>query len=183
MVAHYHELDLILLDLALPDANGVSIIAKLQSLAPTVPVVVLSATEDPVTVQQALEAGAAGYIPKSCSSYETISALRLVLEGEIYVPPALLESLDVLEAPAAADSDEPEPGNAAGLSPRQLEVLHLMARGSPNKVIARQLDLAEGTVKLHVASILRALKVNNRTEAVIEAGRRGLLPDADETGE
>ena len=174
LAMHYQELDLILLDLALPDANGVSLILELQSLAPTVPVVVLSATEAALTVQQALESGAAGYIPKSSTSHEALAALRLVFSGDIYVPPKLLRSLDVLTSSSKSAHDDNESKETSAetvLSPRLLDVLRLMAQGLSNKIIARQMQLAEGTVKLHVASILRVLKVSNRTEAAMMGAR------------
>ena len=176
LAMHYQELDLILLDLELPDANGVSIIPELQSLAPTVPIVVLSATEAVTTVQQALEFGVAGYIPKSSTSHETLAALRIVFSGDIYVAPALLIAIDAIASSDGYNNKSTE----TVLSPRLLDVLRLMAQGLSNKVIARQLQLAEGTIKLHVASILRALKVNNRTEAAMMGARLGLIPAFDD---
>ena len=171
LARYYHELDLILLDLALPGLDGLAVLPELRALAPTVPLVVLSASEKPTDVRQALEDGAAGYIPKSCSSHEMITALRLVLTGKIYLPTALLASLETLEA-------SPSPvatSRYADFTPRQLEVLHLMGQGLSNKGIGKHLHVAEGTVKLHVAAILRSLNTCNRTQAVIEASRRGLI--------
>lgn len=199
LAGHYHDLDLILLDLALPGANGLSALPEFHMLRPTVPLVILSASEDIAAVRQALKTGAMGYIPKSCSSHEMISALRLVMAGEIYVPPALLAALETLEsgpAPAAADPAQPDgatqvplaklavaalPGAVGfeGLTPRQLDVLRLMAQGLSNKGICKRLNLAEGTVKLHVTAIMRALNVSNRTQAVIEAARLGLVSDSN----
>ncbi|MBK8184546.1 MAG: response regulator transcription factor [Candidatus Competibacteraceae bacterium] len=198
LAAHYHDLDLILLDLALPGSSGLSALPELRELRPTVPLVILSASEEPLSVRQALRMGAMGYIPKSCSSHEMISALRLVMAGEIYVPPALLSALEALEMPPAASGTDspgetparpPPAHNDAGfegLTPRQLEVLRLMAQGLSNKTIGKRLNVAEGTIKLHVTAVMRALHAANRTQAVIEAGRRGLIagakPPADDGG-
>lgn len=179
--AHYNDLDLILLDLAMPGLNGLSALPELHGLIPTVPLVILSASEEPTAVRQALEAGAMGYIPKSSSSHEMIAALRLVLAGEVYVPPALLAALEALPI-ASTQITMPLPageGGLHGLTPRQIEVLHLMGQGLSNKGICRHLNLAEGTVKLHVTAIMRVLNTGNRTQTVIEATRRGLIPTAD----
>lgn len=176
LAAHYTRLDLILLDLAMPGLDGLSALPKLQELAAGVPIVVLSASESPAHVKEALNARAAGYIPKSSSSHEMMTALNLVLTGEVYVPPALMNAVETVEK---TQSTQPETlSEVEGLTSRQLEVLGLMAQGLSNKHIARQLDLAEGTVKLHVTAIMRALNTQNRTQAVIEGARRGLLAPA-----
>ncbi|MDQ2695021.1 MAG: response regulator transcription factor [Pseudomonadota bacterium] len=174
LAGHYHDLDLILLDLKLPEVDGFAVLPQLLAAAATTPVVVLSASENPADVRRALAAGAAGYVPKTCTCHELLNALRLIMAGEVYVPPSLLAALDTAAPPA----DIP-PEDAAGLTPRQLDVLRLMGLGLANKVIARRLDVAEGTVKLHVAAIMHALHVHNRTHAVIEAARRGLIPPAN----
>ena len=181
LAAHYHDLDLILLDLTLPGLNGLSALPELHELRPTAPLVILSASEDSADIRQALDAGAMGYIPKSSSSHEMITALRLVLAGEIYVPPAMLAALEALEtasSPVDAASSMEERG-IDGLTPRQVEVLRLMAQGLSNKGICKRLNVAEGTVKLHVTAVMRALNTCNRTQAVIEATRRGLIPALD----
>ena len=177
LATHYHDLDLILLDLTLPGLNGLSALPELHGLRPTVPLVILSASEDSADVRQALDAGAMGYIPKSSSSHEMIAALRLVLAGEVYVPTALLEALEALEenAPTQVAAPGAEERAIDGLTPRQVEVLCLMGQGLSNKGICRRLNLAEGTVKLHVTAIMRALNTGNRTQTVIEATRRGWI--------
>lgn len=180
MAAHYHDLDLILLDLALPGLNGLSALPELHALRPTTPLVILSASEDCIDVRQALEAGALGYIPKSSSSHEMITALRLVLAGEVYVPPVMLAALEGLEAASVQVTAASVEGGVDGLTPRQLEVLLLMAQGLSNKGICKCLKVAEGTVKLHVTAVMRALNTCNRTHAVIEATRRGLIPTSDQ---
>jgi len=180
LATHYHDLDLILLDLALPGLSGLSVLPELHELRPTVPLAILSASEEPAAIQQALETGAMGYIPKSSSSHEMIMALRLVLAGEVYIPPGLLAALETLgETSAPAAAAVTREGNLDGLTPRQVEVLRLMAQGLSNKGICKRLNLAEGTVKLHVTAVMRALNTDNRTQAVIEATRRGLISIAD----
>jgi two-component system, NarL family, nitrate/nitrite response regulator NarL len=155
------NLDLILLDIDLPGMDGLTALPSLQKLAPTVPIVVLSGSETPRHIQQALDNGAFGYIPKSHSSHQMREALSFVMRGDIYVPINLL--------------DKP-PTSPSALTARQMEVLKLMAAGLPNKSIAKTLQMAEATVKTHIAAILLALATHNRTQAVAEATRRGLLP-------
>ncbi|HSD60214.1 MAG TPA: response regulator transcription factor [Burkholderiales bacterium] len=175
------DLDLVLLDLSLPDGNGLVILETLRETYPALPVVVLSATEDPDTVTRALDGGAMGFIPKTSSNRLLLNALRLVLAGGVYLPAQVLG-----QAHAAAGAvPTARPGSPAktpadiGLTRRQAQVLGLMVQGKPNKLICRELDLAEGTVKIHITAILRALGVSNRTQAVIAVGRMGLrLEDA-----
>lgn len=169
LISHMRNLDLVLLDIELPGTDGLTALPELRELAPTVPIVVLSGSETSQHVQSALDKGAVGYIPKSSSGHEMLTALRIVLQGDIYLPPRLLGKLDA----GLADNGNATPQNA--LTARQIEVLELMSKGLPNKSIARNLNLAEGTVKLHVAAILRALGVSNRTQAVTEATRLGLV--------
>lgn len=176
MIRHYKDMDLILLDLSMPGMGGLMGLPQLLELAPTVPVVVVSGSARSEDVRSAINAGAAGYIPKTSSSHELSAALHLVLSGEIYVPSSVLPVLRAHEDPPP----EPRSGSWAdnvqvSLTPRQVEVLKLMGEGFANKSIAHRLKLSEGTVKLHVYAILRALNARNRTEAVVEANRRGLL--------
>ncbi|CAA7620416.1 response regulator transcription factor [Magnetospirillum sp. SS-4] len=169
------DLDIVLLDLTMPGMDWVEALAKLKSMLPnTVPVIVLSASDDRRHVLQAVNMGAAGFIPKTSSSRIMLSALKLVLSGGVYLPPALLEPSH------PGDDGGPVTGDAAmaALTPRQKEVLALLGQGKSNKEIARVLELAEGTVKLHVTAILKALNVNNRTRAVVAASQLGLTaPD------
>ncbi|MBX3705720.1 MAG: response regulator transcription factor [Pseudomonadales bacterium] len=160
--------DLLLLDLGLPGMDGLQGLARLRETAPSMPVVVLSASEDTSRIRQAFAGGAAGYIPKSAGSELIRNALRLVLDGGRYVPPNLVDSV----VPRAAPSGS---GNPASLTPRQHEVLVLLVRGLSNKEIATHLDLAENTVRVHVAAILRLLGARNRTEAGYAAVRHGLI--------
>jgi DNA-binding NarL/FixJ family response regulator len=175
IVANHPDLGLVLLDLTLPDRDGFSVLAELRERYPTVPVVVLSAEQDPANVMKALDLGALGYIPKSAQSDIILNALRLVISGGIYVPPEILARKEVsISAPRQPGGDRSgiSPGDV-GLTNRQLEVLALMMHGKNNKTICRMLNLAEPTVKNHVTAILKALKVTNRTEAVIAVNNLG----------
>lgn len=173
LISHTHNLDLILLDIDLPDIDGLTALPSLRGLAPSVPIVVLSGSETSQHVKLALDNGAVGYIPKSCSSHEMLAALRIVMQGDIYVPPKLLGKLSSY-ALTPVDSFENNHSHST-LTARQIDVLGHMAKGLPNKSIAKVLDMAEGTVKLHVAAILRILGARNRTEAVVMATQLGLL--------
>jgi len=166
--------DLILADLHLADANGPHVVSTLRRQRPECPVAIFSASEDTPMIRRCLEAGAIGYIPKTHSSEATLNALRLITTGCPYLPPQLLN-----ERHGGQRGFDGALGSAAesfllGLTARQVDVLRLIVRGLPNKLICRQLQLAEGTVKVHVSAILRALGVRNRTQAVIAASRLGL---------
>lgn len=154
------DADLALVDLNMPGMDGVAGLRRLREAAPTLPVVVASGQEDAATIRAVLAAGAVGFIPKSERSDVLLGALRLVQSGGTYVPSRLLA------APPAAAAPE--------LTPRQLDVLHCLLRGDPNKSIARELGLTEGTVKIHIAAILRVLQARNRTEAVVRARALGI---------
>jgi DNA-binding NarL/FixJ family response regulator len=175
------DLDLVLLDLSLPGSSELSGLEIFRTRFPALPVVVVSARDEPGLVLGAIEAGAMGFIPKTSSGAQMVNALRLVLSGDVYFPPQAMAG-----AAATSPLAEPDPHNTSlapkppvcvadlGLTDRQADVLHLMLQGLPNKLICRELRLAEGTVKVHVAAILKALNVANRTQAVLAANRLGL---------
>jgi DNA-binding NarL/FixJ family response regulator len=174
-LAENPDVELILLDLTLPDRDGFAVLTDLRERYVEAAIVVLSAEQNPETVRRALELGARGYIPKSAKADVIINALRLVISGGIYIPPEILSG--GLSSPpqaryAAAGNPLASP-QAAGLTERQIEVLALIMQGKNNKTICRTLDLAEPTVKNHVTAILRALKVSSRTEAVITVNKLG----------
>lgn len=174
-IAEQPEIGLILLDLHLPDRDGLSLLAELRERKPAVSVVVLSASQDRTNVVRVLEAGARGYIPKSAKREVMLGALGLVFSGGIYVPPEILHREQMstgLPTHARGELRHPSPADL-GLTARQIEVLSLMMKGKNNKMICRTLELSEPTVKNHVTAILRALKVTNRTEAVIAANDMG----------
>jgi len=155
----------VLLDLELPDASGTVGLRRLREAAPEVTIVVLSGDESPETVMSAIEAGAAGFIPKTSQSGVMRSAIETVFSGGVYLPPRML-GLKAEPSPSAED--------ALGLSPRQLDVLRLLIDGKSNKLICRELELSESTVKTHLAAIFRRLEVNSRTQAVVAAAQMGL---------
>jgi len=171
------ELGLILLDLSLPDRDGFSVLAELRQRYPATSIVVLSAQQDRASVMKALDLGALGFIPKSANRDVMVSALQLVFAGGIYIPPEILAreaAPGAGTAPKRPAGDRPRGSPSDfGLTERQLDVLALMMRGKSNKAICRLLDLAEPTVKNHVTAILKALKVTNRTEAVVAVNELG----------
>jgi DNA-binding NarL/FixJ family response regulator len=186
------DLGLILLDLNLPDRDGFSVLGELRERYPAISVVVLSAQQDRGSVIRALDLGALGFIPKSGQRDVMLSALRLIFSGAIYIPPEILTPDSLAQpSPAQPKLAQPKLTRAAaimtpvkpadlGLTGRQLDVLALMMHGMSNKAICRVLDLAEPTVKNHVTAILKALKVSNRTEAVVAVGELGWeLPAVD----
>lgn len=161
------DLDLVLLDLNMPGMTGISAVEDLCALAPDVPIIVISVRETAADVRKAIDAGAMGYIPKSSTPEVMMSALQLVLSGGIYLPPNLLHELPA--GGIAKNGDGGADDQLARLTPRQRDVMRLLAQGQSNKQIADVLGLAPGTVKIHISRILRAFKVQNRTQAVIAA--------------
>lgn len=172
-LATQHTYDLVLLDLNLPGLKGMDALSALREAVPAVPLVVLSGEDDPQLVRATIAAGAMGFIPKSSTKEVLIQALRLVLAQGVYLPPTVL---DVRSAESLGPSVDYGRQAAArlGLTPRQLDVLRYVIQGKPNKSIARELDISEGTVKAHLASVYQALGVGNRTEAVYAAAKMGL---------
>ena len=166
------DLDLVLLDLSLPGMSGLDGMKKLRHQLPASPIVLLSASEDRNKVLRAIELGAKGYIPKSSPPSIIINALQLVLSGGVYLPMAVLDTINSSQAKTSNTQ-----GHTHTL--RQLEVLKLLAEGHSNKSIAEQFHMAENTVRVHVSAILRFLEVHNRTEAGLAASRMGLLSDGE----
>jgi len=158
------ELDLILLDINMPGMNGFSGLISLRNHVPATPVVVVSAEEAADTIGQAMTLGASGFIPKSLDRDQMIEAVRLVMNGGVFVPPQAAGA-----STPSADSQFREAYEA--LTPSQRKVLEMLVAGKSNKVIAYELSVAESTVKAHVTAILRKLKVHSRTQAVLNAGR------------
>jgi DNA-binding NarL/FixJ family response regulator len=179
IAALHPDLDVALLDLNMPGMDGFAAVRAFRERFPILPLVVLSASDARQVVQKVLDEGALGFIPKSSSAQVMISALRLVLSGGVYLPPLLLDQSGAGGGwPAAVPLPSLHASGNAGLpclTERQLEVLTLLAEGKPNKLIARAINVTEGTVKIHLAAVFRALNVSNRTEAVIAARRFGLI--------
>jgi DNA-binding NarL/FixJ family response regulator len=177
-IAEHSDLGLILLDLNLPDRDGFSVLTELRERHPQIAVVVLSAAQDRNSVAKALDLGAVGFIPKTGQREVMMSALQLVFAGGIYIPPEILAREEAHPAPMSATAtrlglhSEAAPTDV-GLTDRQIDVLALMMQGKSNKAICRMLDIAEPTVKNHITAIFKAVKVTNRTEAVIAAREMG----------
>ena len=178
LIEAHPDLHLILLDLNLPDRDGFAVLADLRKRYAAISLVVLSAFHERENVVRALDLGALGFIPKSAPRDVMVNALRLVFAGGIYIPPEALGRPQSKEQPIKARPMSPAD---LGFTERQMEVLALMMLGKSNKAISRTLDVAEPTVKHHVTAILKALKVANRTEAVIAVGALGWdLPEIAE---
>jgi DNA-binding NarL/FixJ family response regulator len=187
------DYDLVLLDLHLGDSDGFDLLAELRKLYPALPIVVVSASDRASDVIRAIDAGAMGFVPKRSANDTLFQALRLVMNGGIYVPPMALglssaapepdgDTVPDIMRPRPSDHDldeiahnasaaphqQPPPSfESLGLSPRQADVLSYLLKGLPNKLIAREMGLSIETVKDHVAAVLRALKVSSRTQAVL----------------
>jgi DNA-binding NarL/FixJ family response regulator len=165
-LAMHPDCDAVLLDLALPGTRGLAFLVELRRDRPRLPIVVLSATHDRATIDGALAAGARGYVAKRADAAEVVAAVKLALRGGRPVAHAS----DPRSRPAG-----PWPvGFPIGFTQRQSDVLRLLVQGKPNKLICRDLALSEGTVKVHVSAILKALNVHTRTQAIVELARRGV---------
>ena len=175
MVEADADADLLLLDLNIPGANGFSALVYLRAQYPELPVVVVSAREEPVVMRRALDHGAMGFIPKSVDAQTLGDAVRQVLEGNRWAPAA------AGNAPAATPDEQEVAERIRELTPQQFRVLQMLATGLLNKQIAFELGVAEATVKAHMSAILRKLGASNRTQAVLVAGRLAVdPPDPDE---
>lgn len=176
------DLDLLLLDLRMPGIDWFDALEQLRALLPSLPIVMISASNRPEDARRAIQAGALGYIPKHSNSKVILNALRLVLSGGTYVPPLVLDMAKAHPGDEAFEPPDSLQGSLAtvSLSPRQREVLALMSEGKSNREIARRLDVAVPTVKLHITAIFKALGVSNRTEAVVTAAQMGLTSPIDE---
>lgn len=159
-------LDLVLLDMNLPGVSGIEAIRQARVLFENAAVVVVSALDDPRLIASAIDAGASGYIAKTTDAALTIQALRLVLANGVYLP---VEALGAQPASGARGTAMPQ------LSARQHDVLRGLLQGKSNKVIARELDIAEGTVKAHLWAVYQALGVNSRTQAMYRVHELGLF--------
>lgn len=174
LVGAHPDIGLILLDMSLPDGSGLALLSNLLQTSVCAPIVILSGHVDPETIRQAIGAGAMGYIPKSARAEVMLDALEHVLSGGIYLPP----EANYVPGRNIPGREQRRRAIDIGLTDRQSEVLGLLLRGKPTKLICRDLGIAEGTVKIHIAAIFRTLKVNNRTEAVYAANRLGLVLEA-----
>ena len=169
------DIDLVLLDLALPGMSGLGLISALHQRLPSLPVVVLSALEDPENIRNAISAGAMGFVPKSAQTRVLIEALQQVLEGNVSVPGTLGSAPNLPTGGGATGAGTGTEPDVALLTLRQLEVLSRLCQGKTNKQIATELGLSEKTVKAHVTAIFKVLGVVNRTQAVLVARRIGMI--------
>lgn len=161
-------LDIVIVDLVLPGMTGAEAIGAFGKLRPELPVVVLSSSEDPQDARRSLALGALGYVPKSASHTTLLSAVRMVMDGDIYVPPLILGTQAADPAPVASPL-------VTALTERQMEILRMVGSGESNKLIARKLNLSEKTVKAHISAIFRSLKVVNRTQAASVGRELGIF--------
>ena len=183
IISEQKDFDLILTDLAMPGATWHEALKKIHQECPEVPIIIISAVFERSILQKTFDIGVSGYISKSFSNNLIISAINLVMAGGMFIPPEVMQ---------AGISNAPEPmrelieqlsdttNNAQGekiLTPRQTEVLQCLAEGLPNKLIAHKLGLTEGTVKIHITLLMRALDVTNRLAAVRKASQLGLLKE------
>lgn len=180
LATQHPELDLALLDLNMPGSEGPISIRYFHQRYPHIPVVVVSGEEGRSYMEKVMNYGAMGFISKSSTAAVMLGALNLVLSGGVYVPPQMLRQHGAL--PEEEDDDEQHVAdrrslntNDYGLTQRQMQVLAYLAQGLSNKQIAESINLAEGTVKIHVAAVYQALRVNNRMEAVRMAEKLGLI--------
>lgn len=162
------DIEIVLLDISMPDVDGIAALKDFSQTRPDLPVILLAASENPSDVRRGLAAGALGYVPKSSSPETLLSAIRLVMSGEVYVPPVMLRA-DGHVIPATPYSA------AIPLTKRQIEVLQMLERGLSNKEIGRELKLAERTVKAHITAIFKSLRATNRAEAVAFARRANMI--------
>lgn len=179
------DFDLVLMDLAMPGVPGLDCIRQIHEQWPRITVVALSSADDRDTVLRAIDAGAMGFIPKSSSPQVLRAALILTLDGSIYLPssvmldarmpglppPAAPNTVPVSASPEVRRRVEPQ---SLGLSPRQCDVARLVLQGKSRKLIQRELELSDSTVKQHITAVLRALNATNRTQAVVNAFALGL---------
>ena len=165
------DADLLLMDLNMPGAHGFSALVHLRAQHPQLPVVVVSAREEPAVMRRALDHGALGFIPKSADAATIAQALSQVLAGERWAPAA------AATAPAVGHAEHDVAQRLRDLTPQQFRVLQLLGEGRLNKQIAADLGVSEATIKAHVTAVLRKLGVGNRTQAVLMAGRLAVDPD------
>lgn len=157
--------DLAVIDLMLPDMNGFSLLAVLAKRFPDVPAIVVSAMDDEASVRRAIKGGASGFVSKSSSSEEMLQAVRVVLAGGVHTP-------ETADRGSGRRSGAPV-SERFGLTAAQTRVLELLAQGKTNREIADLLGLSEGTVKVHMSAIFRALGVSNRAQALVVISRHG----------
>ncbi len=181
------DIDVVLLDLFMPGAKDFDLLIHICNNYPDIPIIVVSAAEEPEYMRKSIDLGASGFIPKSAPMEIMLSAIQLVKSGGTYIPADMMQaksdsSEDRIPQPAEMNMQEIEENelivkSAESLTKRQSQVLGLMAKGQANKEIARELGVSEHTVKIHVTAILRLFNASNRTEVVVKARNARVLPD------
>ena len=178
--------DLIITDLAMPGAIWHEALKKIHTECPEIPIIIISAVFEKSILQKTFDIGVSGYISKSFSNNLIISAINLVMAGGMYIPPEVMQiSMPATPEPMRelikqlddTNKSNDTSANEKILTPRQMEVLQCLAEGLPNKLIAHKLGLTEGTVKIHITLLMRALEVSNRLAAVRKAVQLGLLQE------
>lgn len=161
--------DLIISDLTMPGAEPADGIRRLRQLAPNTPILVVTANQDEALLLAMFDLGVAGFVPKTSRTAIIAAAISLVLSGGTYIPPSLLDLV------SRGENAKPPVPRQQRLTPRQIDVLRLIASGRSSKEIARSLDLSPATVKAHAAAAMSALGAANRTEAVVIASAATLI--------
>ena len=180
IISQQKDFDLVLTDLAMPGAYWLNALERIHKQLPDTPVIIISAVFEQEIVKKSINIGAAGYVSKAATNDEILQAINIVLSGGVYIPQNLLDkepdtNLDLLKQTENSLSRNDDQDKPKSLSPRQTDVLNLIAKGLSNKQIAFELGITEGTVKLYVTAILKLLGVYNRTAAMIRAKEWGLL--------
>jgi DNA-binding NarL/FixJ family response regulator len=165
LIAANDDVDLVLLDLSMPGVEGFSGLLYMRAQHPQIPVVIVSAKDEPAVIRRSLEFGASGYVPKTADPATIGEAIRAVLGGGNWTPP------DFDRSARASKEDEDLVRRLATLTPQQVRVLMMLSQGLLNKQIAYELSVSEATIKAHVSAILQKLDVGSRTQAVIAASR------------
>lgn len=167
------EPDIVLLDLRMPEMDGLQVLASLKKVTPQLPVVMLTTSEEEQDLLAALQGGAQGYLLKDMEPEELIASLERALKGEVVVAPSMTPLLARVAQGEILKTHQQDDLKTL-LTPREYQILSHLAEGQSNKVIGRELDISDGTVKLHVKSILKKLGVHSRVEAAVIAVERGL---------
>lgn len=176
LAGQHPGLDLVLLELKSPGCGGVLAVKLFRWYKPHIPVVVVSSEEDPHVINQALDYGANGFVCKSSTRSTLLDTISLALSRGIYMPPQLLrQTCMAAKNKNSCDDSRRSNTNEYGLTARQMDILGYLAEGFSNKEIAKVTDIAEGTVKAHVAAVYRTLHVKSRVEAIRAAKQLGLV--------
>lgn len=172
-LAEKHNPDIILLDMRMPQTDGITVLKQLLEHGMKMPIAILTTSSDERDLIESLRSGARGYLLKDMEPDELVAAMRDIHEGKTIVAPNLTQILaEVVQGKSSISDMESSPFDE--LTPRETEILGLLAEGQSNKVIARNLGISDGTVKLHVKAILRKLEVHSRVEAAVMAVEHGL---------